>query len=250
MRAGSFLDSLNELNNALYQGIKDFKGFKVLTSYSNNSGILIGLYQYGSDTLFAIKGTDVLTGKVSDRLADLLLSDIPMLFKKAPQQYESAKNFYESIKDQYQNIIFTGYSLGGTIAQMLGNEFGNETYTFEAFPAGELVSPKHTENIYNFGNVYDGIFMYNPANHLGKVLIIPIQPEGKELRHIKHHIYPYGKPSTAKVPDYLLLDNKAYVKRLVSNQTKQAKDYVTKGVIPSVKDRVEQVSKELKKHHN
>ena len=72
------------------------------------------------------------------------------------------------------NIILTGHSLGGSIAQALGAETGAETVTFSAFGIGNTYSPtfKYHENITNYGNAQDGIFVSNIDYQIGKTVIL------------------------------------------------------------------------------
>ena len=58
MRSGDFYNKLSELNDALYQGAKDFKDWKLLDTYSDLSGVFVALYDIGNnETLFAVKGS-------------------------------------------------------------------------------------------------------------------------------------------------------------------------------------------------
>ena len=196
MKSGSYIDSLNELNQSLYKGLNDYKDFKAVDSYSDNTGLYIGIFQNKSDTIFAVRGTDVLSG-IEEFLKDSE-ADKTLFERNIPKQLDSAEKYFNSNKDKYANIIFTGYSLGGSIAQILGNRYGNETYTFEAFATGSFESQKHSGNIHNFGNLNDPIFKADLKNHIGNVYAIPSKINLSGFCHI----YPlYGKPSTAKKID-------------------------------------------------
>lgn len=218
MQSGSYIDSLNELNQSLYKGLNDFKEFKAVDSYSDNTGLFIGIFQKGNDTIFAIRGTDVLSGR-EEFLNDS--SSIIALFERSiPMQLAPAEKYFNTVKNKYANIIFTGYSLGGSIAQILGNRYGNETYTFEAFATGSFESQKHSDNIYNFGNLNDPIFKADLKNHIGNVYSI----KTKIYAGIVNHLYPmYGKPSTAKKIDKNIQINTIY------NDAKKIEPYVKQG---------------------
>lgn len=127
MRSGSFYDSLKELNNTLYYGINDYKNFKAITSYSDTSGILIGIFQFNNEYIFAIKGTDPFS-VTKDWQTNRAMGE-----GKLPKQFYSADKFYNQIKHKYTPLLFTGYSLGGSIAQMMGGTYGNETICFEPY---------------------------------------------------------------------------------------------------------------------
>ena len=103
-------------------------------------------------------------------------SDAQMGFNQLPNQYVDAQNFYEKVKKDFPNqkIIFTGHSLGGSLAQLISNETGNEAVTFNAYGIGDLVKGHVRENlnIRNYGNVDDTVFNLNLRNQLGKSYII------------------------------------------------------------------------------
>ena len=245
MQNGSFYDTLAALNEALYDNISEFNGWKVIDTYTDRTGLFIQLFEMNEDTIiFAIKGTDFKpkTGILADIIADLSL-----VKKEVPAQYKNTENYYKQATTRYKNIIITGYSLGGTLAQMLGSKYGNETVTFEAFPAGSMATTTNTGNIINFGNLCDPVFKADFKNHIGKVYIMPVK--GKS-GNIKYHYYKYyGKPSQAKEFSGTPKDiNSIYTDtEKAIQQVKQAKDYVTKGIIPSVKDKVNNISKKAQK---
>lgn len=98
---------------------------------------------------------------------------------------------YDDLVAKYgDNIKTAGYSLGGTLSALLGNEKGIETVTFEAYGVGGYVLAKHTENIINLGNEKDPIFTKELDCHLGKVYVIPNDDNVTEL---------YPEDSTGKV---------------------------------------------------
>ncbi len=105
-----------------------------------------------------------------------IINDAQMGFNQLPNQYVDAQNFYEKVKKDfpYQKIIFTGHSLGGSLAQLMSNETGNEAVTFNAYGIGDLVKGHVRENlnIRNYGNVDDTVFNLNLRNQLGKSYII------------------------------------------------------------------------------
>lgn len=247
MRDGSFYDTLVELNIHIYKQAKDFNNWKVLDTFADNSGVYIALYDIGNnETLFAIRGTQ-LVGKED------LLSDIAMAFtQELPSQFHRAETFYKQIKDKYPNIIFTGHSLGGSIAQMLGTKYGNETITFEAFGVGKLLN-NHTDNIINFGNNYDLVFMINFEHQVGHVFILPVKFIYQNWLYA-HKLEYCGKPSKAKEitePKYVY---KAKVQSLcnknlnvaynaISDTTHVVNKYVRKGILPDAKQKVNDFQK-------
>ena len=98
-----------------------------------------------------------------------------MFRKRIPQQANDAFLAYEEFNDRYGNgdTIVIGYSLGGSVAQNLCNETGARGLTFEAFGVGDIVKPKYTAQIENYGNESDIIFNVNRDKQLGTNYIIP-----------------------------------------------------------------------------
>lgn len=221
MRDGSFYDKLSELNGSLYH--KDFEDWKLITTYSHPSGLFIALYNAGNSTIFAIKGTDVLD--THDWNADINLAN-----KKIPSQYYAADKFYKQIQNTYSNIIFTGYSLGGSIAQMLGNEYNKETICFAPFGVGDIVKPKHTSCIINFGNIYDIVFMSNLDKQLGILYIMPVDNALTDKPGVLKHFYKfYGKPSQAK--EYTGPKNRDSLYKQLTRVKEDPSKYVKKGLV-------------------
>ena len=102
-------------------------------------------------------------------------NDIKLAIKQVPLQAEDAYKAYENMKNRYdgQSITVAGYSLGGSLTQILCNETGAEGITFESYGVGNIVAPKYTNQITNFGNENDPIFKKNMKNQLGTNYIIP-----------------------------------------------------------------------------
>lgn len=73
-----------------------------------------------------------------------------------PHQMQDAENAYIKTIREYgkDNVILTGHSLGGSEAQILGTKYGVEV--------------NYTDNITNYGNAQDGIFIKNIDNQIKK----------------------------------------------------------------------------------
>ena len=100
-----------------------------------------------------------------------------MAFKnEIPTQLKDAEKFYFDIKNKLGDkakdykIVFTGHSLGGTLAQLMGAKYGDETVTFNAYGAGKLKGAEinHTDNITNYGHINDKVFNAGKGSHIGK----------------------------------------------------------------------------------
>lgn len=91
-----------------------------------------------------------------------------------PAQKVDAEKFYQETKDAFPNqtVMLTGHSLGGSLAQIVGSETGEQTVTFNAYGTGGIIQdPTYTDNITNYGNPNDPIFLSNVDNQIGKTYL-------------------------------------------------------------------------------
>lgn len=129
---------------------------------------------------FYKKGTVVISIRGTDLTSSQDLSNDFGMWKnhKIPSQYVDAINYYNEIQKMFprSKIVFTGHSLGGSLAQLMGNLTGNETVTFNAYGVGNLlngnINYENSKNIRNYGNINDLVFMMNFDNQLGHTQVI------------------------------------------------------------------------------
>lgn len=192
MRNGSLYDDLLVLCKNIYSKPKqDYKEWKYQEQAFSKDGLFVAIYSNEKDTVFAIRGTEDFNDVKTDFKMKLHLDN---------SQFQSAFIYYLKIKPKYRNIIFTGHSLGGSIAQYLGTITGNETVTYEAYGVADNYKPKYTSNIINFGNLYNPFFIVNFKNHIGKNYIMPVKASEKSIYW--HFLENCGKPSQAKQINY------------------------------------------------
>lgn len=178
-----FDTKMKELCNGVYPKNRKHlpKDWIPFDSYENKNGFY-GEAFYNKNTIAIVfRGTND---------GNDVIEDYNMWTKKLPSQYYDAKYFFNNIQSKFSNykIVFTGHSLGGSLAQILGNETGNETVTFNAYGTGNIINinPDNLENIRNYGHVKDRIFNNNFHNQIGKVYLLEHHAGGIS-KPLKYH---------------------------------------------------------------
>lgn len=111
----------------------------------------------------------------SDDAKDWAGSNLAMGADIQPAQKVDAERFYENAKEAFPNqtVVVAGHSLGGSLAQIVGSETGAQTATFNAYGTGDIMQDaKYKDNITNYGNADDPVFISNIDNQIGKTLVI------------------------------------------------------------------------------
>ena len=170
----SFCDgSQNKKNIPGWKTIKHVKGNK------ENKQLEASIYQKDSRIVISFAGSNI--ASASDLLNDKKIMDTT----KIPSQYGSAERLYNEIKTQYPNanIEFCGYSLGGSIANLLSHRTGLHSTALE--PIGSKhIAKAHSDyfkyddsNIVSFGRRGDKFFNDHITNQSGNIYIIEDLPK-------------------------------------------------------------------------
>ena len=165
-----FDNEMKALSIGVYKGNEKSipKDWIKVSEYDKKSGFHGEAFYKNGKVVIAMRGTD-------DK-GDLA-NDINMAKKKLPNQYADAQKFYEKVKKDFPNqeIVFTGHSLGGSLAQLMSNKTGHETVTFNAYGVRDILQGNvrdNLENIRNYGNINDTVFNNNIDNQLGYTYVI------------------------------------------------------------------------------
>ncbi len=196
----NFDNELKALSMGVYKGNEKSipRDWIKISEYDKKSGFHGEAFYKDGKVVIAMRGTEKEDKKDWQ-------NDINMGMKKIPNQYVDAQKFYEKVKKDFpdQEIIFTGHSLGGSLAQLMSNKTGHETVTFNAYGVRDILQGNvrdNLENIRNYGNVDDSTFNLNLRNQLGKTYVIGYgskdseyitkSPEGDYLggtKPLEHH---------------------------------------------------------------
>lgn len=168
-----FDNEMKALSIGVYKGNEKSipKDWIKVSEYDKKSGFHGEAFYKDGKVVIAMRGTD-------EFVNDFIKEDIRHLAKKKlPNQYADAQKFYEKVRKDFpdQEIIFTGHSLGGSLAQLMSNKTGHETVTFNAYGVRNILQGyvrDNLENIRNYGNINDTVFNNNIDNQLGSTYVI------------------------------------------------------------------------------
>lgn len=139
------------------------------------------LYKYKQTTILCFIGTH----NTMD-----YWNDLEMYLGKVPGQLKQAERLFMSLKQAYHDIVLTGHSLGGTIAQNLGAKYGNKTVCFSPYGFNAFHITSSCNNVSNYGMESDRVFMGEIDCQLGKTYIIE-NPKNK-YHFVKNGVINYA----------------------------------------------------------
>ena len=165
-----FDNEMKSLSVGVYKGNEKSipKDWIKVSEYDKKSGFHGEAFYKDGKVVIAMRGTN-------DK--DDLANDVDMAKKKLPNQYADAQKFYEKVRKDFpdQEIVFTGHSLGGSLAQLMSNKTGYGAVTFNAYGVRDILQGNvrdNLDNIRNYGNINDTVFNNNIDNQLGGTYVI------------------------------------------------------------------------------
>lgn len=179
-------EDCKQLSQAVYQDEKpkNINGWQYKKSIYDSNGFYAEVYEKDGKVILAIRGTDRERGKV-ETTKDLY-SDTQMSWSCLPSQAKSSEKAYIELIKKYSknNVIITGHSLGGSLGTILGAKYGGETITFGAYGVKYLAGLEinYTNNITNYGNYNDTVFVANIDSQIGKTIVLNPQNENGIFR--------------------------------------------------------------------
>lgn len=190
-------DMLNLCKGAQDKG--DVQGWQTLKQYNNtspNKQFDVTVYQKGKTVVLAFAGTERNPVHKSDVKNDAII----LTSNNIPRQYGDAQRLYEQIKKDYKgkgvNIEFTGYSLGGTLANLLSHHSGKPSTAFTPIGSKHIAqaNPDHFKyddsNIKTYGVKGDWLFESNLNKQSGEIYVAPALPMKRDISGFKDD-HPY-----------------------------------------------------------
>lgn len=185
---------LGQLSEAIYQGAIDVAGYTFLkASPPNDSGMFAAAYREKATGKIVVVFRGTTPGDLGDDLADIALKTGGW-----HQQFDDAIEFVADIANRFlggvlntspANLLVTGHSLGGALAQITGRLFGADGAAFD--PVGAIdqigmaqfraaaqrvgVDPAANSIAATFRNyaVEGSLASSSSTNHVGTVLTLP-----------------------------------------------------------------------------
>lgn len=151
------------------------EGYSLAESVRNvKTGFYADVLVGEDDVIIAFRGTNnycpTRGGDVDD--------DVAMARSRIPAQTRDALDLYNRVKKEYpdKDIISTGHSLGGTLAEIVGALNGELAVGFNAYGVRDLFNENaviQEDNIVNYVNIQDAVTMVNGENHIGDIFSVP-----------------------------------------------------------------------------
>ena len=159
------------------QNKKDIKNWQTLHEFDKtveNKSFDVRVYKQNNRVVLAFSGANISQIKDDKDSLKILYSN------KIPKQYLDAENLYNLVKSKYPNsqIELTGYSLGGTISNLLAHHTGLSSIAIAPIGSKHIVeaNSKHftysDEKIKTYGRKSDNLFNKMIDKQSGSVYIV------------------------------------------------------------------------------
>lgn len=129
------------------------QGWTERTEYrtrNDSSGFEAATFQNSTNIVISFAGTNPL------EIGDWTQGNVPLAFGKVSGQLKDAVDYYLQVRRENMDatITFTGHSLGGGIAALMGIFFGKQAVTFDQAPFANTASSASDLKTYLLGKTY------------------------------------------------------------------------------------------------
>lgn len=178
---------------------------------SNNKDFDASVYKQGNRLVIAFAGTNI-------KKSDDVQNDIDIFKNKIPGQYLEALKLYNAVKSDNRfkgcNIEFVGYSLGGTISNLMSYRTGLPSHVIAPIGSKDIASANKEHfkfddsNITSYGRKGD-IFFGNAlrlGRQSGRIVILPNLKKDEAgntpMLVENHYLHHFGKEDLSKAYIY------------------------------------------------
>ncbi|MBR6126496.1 DUF2974 domain-containing protein [bacterium] len=202
-------------------------GYRVIDFDENKkTGFYADVLSNGNDIIIAYRGTE--SGQD-------IRNDVAMAKSKIPAQTIDAIRIYDKVKREYPNadIVVTGHSLGGSLAEIVSGIRGNLAVTFNAYGVGDMFRERNIlkeNNIVNYVNEYDAVSMVNGQNHIGEIFAVSNDCNNKLGNHKAENMGDLSKrvqktPEEIKETAQRIHPKSLWLKTTIWGEPKEPKTY-------------------------
>ena len=203
-------------------------GYRVIDFAENkNTGFYADVLSDGKNIIIAYRGTE--SGQD-------IRNDVAMAKSKIPAQTTDALKIYDKVKREHPNadIVVTGHSLGGSLAEIVSGIRGNLAVTFNAYGIRDMFRERNVlkeNNVVNYVNEYDAVSMVNGQNHIGEIYAVSNDCNNKLENHKAENMGDLSK-RVQKTPEQI----KETAQRIHPNSS-QIKDIISGKIIQNYESR-------------
>ena len=159
------------LASLIYKNMAYPDNFRLKAKMVKLSGFRAEIFEFDEYNIIIFCGTNSIRDWITN---------VQMIYKKPKQFYEALEFVLESYNQQ-KKMYIVGHSLGGAIAEYVGNAINKDNImviTFNGAGVAHLIKPNFIDNVYHLVTTKDilnrltKILPFKLFKHIGKVVVI------------------------------------------------------------------------------